>query len=105
MIELKVAGKIVLNCSAAGLRASPGTGIYSMSKFAVRAMTMTAGQELAQYGIRVNCVCPGIIDTPQARQYETVVAAAMVTPFSELLIMSKLYFLLTAGDRTIGPSV
>jgi len=62
-------GSIVTTCSTAGIRARPGLCTYSMSKFAVRALTVTAAQELTRDGIRVNAVCPGITDTPLLEQF------------------------------------
>ncbi len=56
-------GSIVNISSAAGLRGSPGTVAYTASKFAVRGMTKVAAIELARFGIRVNSVHPGMIDT------------------------------------------
>jgi NAD(P)-dependent dehydrogenase (short-subunit alcohol dehydrogenase family) len=58
-IELKTHGGIILTSSAGGLRSRPRMAPYTMSKYAVRGLTVTAGQELAEYGIRVNAACPG----------------------------------------------
>jgi meso-butanediol dehydrogenase/(S,S)-butanediol dehydrogenase/diacetyl reductase len=57
-------GAIVSLASAAGKVAS-GTNYvhYNVAKAAVIAMTKTMSQEVARHGVRVNCVCPGIIDT------------------------------------------
>ncbi|HLG52264.1 MAG TPA: SDR family NAD(P)-dependent oxidoreductase [Chloroflexota bacterium] len=57
-------GAIVSLASAAG-KAATGTKYlhYNVSKAAVIAMTKTLSQEVARHGVRVNCVCPGIIDT------------------------------------------
>ncbi|WP_340613315.1 SDR family NAD(P)-dependent oxidoreductase [Xenorhabdus thailandensis] len=42
----------------------PGMGAYAASKAAVSSLTRTAALEAIQYGIRVNCICPGPVDTP-----------------------------------------
>lgn len=42
----------------------PGAGIYGTSKAGVHAMTRALAKDLAEYGIRVNAVSPGTIDTP-----------------------------------------
>lgn len=57
-------GSIVNISSINGLRGAPGTSAYDSSKFAVRGMTKSAAMEFAKYGIRVNSVHPGAIDTP-----------------------------------------
>jgi 3alpha(or 20beta)-hydroxysteroid dehydrogenase len=57
-------GSIVNVSSTAGLGAYPGVFAYATSKWAVRGMTKLAASELAASGIRVNCVLPGMIDTP-----------------------------------------
>jgi 3alpha(or 20beta)-hydroxysteroid dehydrogenase len=62
MIE-RSQGSIVNISSVAGLIGSPGTLAYSASKWAVRGMTRTAAKEVAQFGVRVNSIHPGIIET------------------------------------------
>ena len=63
-------GSIVNTASAAGLEGVAGIVGYSASKFAIRGMTKTAAIELGRWGIRVNAVCPGGIDTPMANPFE-----------------------------------
>lgn len=57
-------GKVINTCSIAGKRAFPGMALYAASKFAVRALTQSFAQELGADGIRVNAICPGMVDTP-----------------------------------------
>eukprot|EP00522_Entomoneis_paludosa_P008609 CAMPEP_0172442850 /NCGR_PEP_ID=MMETSP1065-20121228/3230_1 /TAXON_ID=265537 /ORGANISM="Amphiprora paludosa, Strain CCMP125" /LENGTH=326 /DNA_ID=CAMNT_0013192895 /DNA_START=142 /DNA_END=1122 /DNA_ORIENTATION=- len=52
---------IVNTASVAGQRGTPAMVAYSASKAAVLSMTVVASKELAQYGIRVNCISPALI--------------------------------------------
>lgn len=56
-------GKIINACSIAGHKGFNLLGAYSSTKFAVRGLTQTAAQELAQFDINVNAYCPGIVGT------------------------------------------
>lgn len=61
-VDLMIAnhfGKIINMCSAAGLRAAPGSCGYSASKFAVRGMTQAQAIDLGKYNIQVNAIAPG----------------------------------------------
>jgi len=58
------AGRIVLFASTAGLAGSPTLPAYSASKGAVVMLTKSLALAHAGEGIRVNCVCPGSIETP-----------------------------------------
>ncbi len=49
----------------------PGAGIYGTSKAAVQAITRALAKDLAEYGIRVNAVSPGTIDTPFHNQIKS----------------------------------
>ena len=59
----KVRGKIVNASSIAGHEGFALLGIYSATKFAVRALTQAAAKELAADGITVNAYCPGVVGT------------------------------------------
>ena len=56
-------GNIINVASTGGKKASPGLGCYSISKAGVIMLTQVLAQELGQYGIRVNAIAPGIVQT------------------------------------------
>jgi NAD(P)-dependent dehydrogenase (short-subunit alcohol dehydrogenase family) len=56
-------GRIINIASMAGLRVLPQIGVYCMSKAAVVHMTKALAIEWGKYGINVNAICPGYIDT------------------------------------------
>ena len=57
-------GRIVNIASVAGKEGNPNASAYSASKAAVIALTKSLGKELADTGIRVNCVTPAAVRTP-----------------------------------------
>ncbi len=60
-------GGVIINwASIGGINGSPFTGIYSAAKAGVISLTKTAAIEYGMQGIRVNCLCPGFIDTPMS---------------------------------------
>jgi 3alpha(or 20beta)-hydroxysteroid dehydrogenase len=60
-------GSIVNLSSVEGVRGASGLVGYGGTKFAVRGMTKVGAVELGALGIRVNAICPGVIDTPMLR--------------------------------------
>ncbi len=65
-------GAVVNTASVAGLVGSPGMPAYVASKHAVIGLTKTAAGEVARAGVRVNCICPGPIDTRMIHALESV---------------------------------
>ena len=59
----KKSGIIVNVSSVSSVMAIPGQSVYSATKGAVNALTATLAKELAPYGIRVNAVAPGFVET------------------------------------------
>ncbi|OSN01981.1 diacetyl reductase [Lonsdalea populi] len=60
---LKQKGKIINASSIAGHEGFALLGVYSATKFSVRALTQAAAKELASFGITVNAYCPGVVGT------------------------------------------
>jgi NAD(P)-dependent dehydrogenase (short-subunit alcohol dehydrogenase family) len=56
-------GSIICTASVAGLRSGAGGAAYSASKAGVINLVQTAAQQLSESGIRVNAICPGLIET------------------------------------------
>ena len=57
-------GVVINTASVAGLEGQTGQVAYSASKGGIIGMTVPAARDLAAIGVRVNTICPGIIDTP-----------------------------------------
>jgi 2-hydroxycyclohexanecarboxyl-CoA dehydrogenase len=76
-------GRIVTVASDAGRVGSSGEVVYSGAKGAVIAFTKGLAREVARYGINVNCVAPGLVDTPLlagiAEGHEKLIAAIVRT--------------------------
>jgi len=77
-------GAIVVTASLAGLDDMVSDPIYALTKHAVVGLVRSAAPQLAARGIRINAVCPGIVDTPlvpqeaRARIDRPLIPAALV---------------------------
>jgi 3-oxoacyl-[acyl-carrier protein] reductase len=71
--HLKANGGFIINTTSIAARngASNGAGIYGSSKAFVSNVTRGMAKELIPFGIRVNAVAPGVIDTPFHERYST----------------------------------
>jgi NAD(P)-dependent dehydrogenase (short-subunit alcohol dehydrogenase family) len=63
----KGAGSIICTASVAGLRSGAGGSPYSSSKAGVISLVQTTAYQLAGSGVRINAICPGLIETGMTR--------------------------------------
>lgn len=91
-------GVIVNTASIAGYEGQIGQTAYAASKGGVIGMTLPAARDLAAYGIRVNTIAPGIVDTPMLAGLGTEVneSLAAVVPFPHRLARPDEYAQLVA---------
>lgn len=81
-------GRLIGAASVAAHRAGKWQAAYSASKFAVRGLSQSLAQELAEHGITVNVYSPGVVDTPMWESIDGALAARRDTaPGSELAAM------------------
>jgi NAD(P)-dependent dehydrogenase (short-subunit alcohol dehydrogenase family) len=72
-------GVIVNTASVAAFEGQIGQAAYAASKGGVHALTITTARDLAKYGIRVNTIAPGIMDTPMLAAMSDEVRASLFT--------------------------
>jgi len=88
-------GAIINTSSAAGLTGHPSLN-YAASKAAIINMTKSMAVDLAEYGIRVNCIAPGFLDTPMVAPMMT---EARRTVLKEMVPLGRIG---TAWDAAYG---
>ena len=79
-------GVVINTSSIAGIEGQTGQVAYSASKGGIIGMTLPAARDLSAVGVRVNTICPGIIDTPiygfseNAEEFKARLVAPVVFP-------------------------
>ncbi|WP_089941413.1 SDR family NAD(P)-dependent oxidoreductase [Candidatus Entotheonella palauensis] len=84
MVQQGDGGSIITIGSRAARRGMPNLIAYSSSKFGVIGLTQSLALALAPHGIRVNCVCPGAVDTDMASEGQEIQAADMGIALDDL---------------------
>lgn len=74
------AGSIITIASVEGLEGSEGGSTYNASKGGVVVLTKNMAMDYGRRGIRVNCICPGFIETPL---FESVFGNEVFAPYRE----------------------
>jgi NAD(P)-dependent dehydrogenase (short-subunit alcohol dehydrogenase family) len=97
MTKAKTDGRIVNVASVDGLEAEPGVLAYSASKGAIIMLTRCIALELAPYGIRVNAIAPGWVDTPMG--------TGVLDPKSRAIVDKKIPLGYIAPPEEIARSV
>lgn len=104
----KISSSIVFLSSAVGLVGQPGVSVYSATKGAIVSMTKSLALELAREGIRVNAVCPGVVNTAMTRglkdtigqdSFQTVTDAHPLGIGEPADVANAILFLLSPASR------
>lgn len=84
MVKRGCGGSIVHNSSVGGLVGFPTMAAYGASKAGLAQLARSMATDLAEYGIRVNAICPGVVDTPMPEHYVEGLGVDKETVFQEM---------------------
>jgi NAD(P)-dependent dehydrogenase (short-subunit alcohol dehydrogenase family) len=97
--RMQAGGAIVATASLAGLTDLQRDPIYALTKHAVVGFVRSVAAQLEERGIKINCVCPGIVDTPMVgAQRETLRAAGF--PLLQPTEVAEAVWLAATSDGT-----
>lgn len=102
--SLKRCGGVIINMSS--MASYMANGAYSLSKAAVNNLTITLADELANDGVRVNGIAPGLVASPQAMQHvnesfqQRIRRAQLVPRQGEMADVTKLALFLASDDAS-----
>lgn len=85
LLKARGGGAIVNMSSLMGLRGYPMRSAYTASKFAVIGITEAVAQEVGQFGIRVNALCPGAVNGALMKRVVAARAAAENRPEADII--------------------
>lgn len=101
----KGSGRVINISSRMGRIASP-MGAYAVAKAAIIALTKTAAIQAEKFGIQVNAISPGMLDTPGQRRYNHAMDKDDLKMGSANDIVGAVFFLLCdAPDYMVGQSI
>lgn len=85
-------GSIIHNSSVGGIVGFPTMAAYGAAKGGLAQLARSMATDLAQYGIRVNAICPGVVDTPMPHRYAEGVAdkAALFRAMADMHLLKRL---------------
>lgn len=78
-------GRLIAAASVAAHRGGKWQGAYSASKFAIRGLSQSVAQELAEHGITVNVYSPGVVHTPLWESIDEAMTSRQGTPLGSAM--------------------